>query len=126
MRTNAGRDFMALATADPSSDGTGSYAPACYMALTANATAPVATDTALAGEITSGALVRVRAAFAHTSGTNLFTLTQTFTSDQAITIAKVGIFNDPTAGVMLSETLLTEPIPLQPGWQVQLTVAVTL
>lgn len=126
MRTNAGRDHQAMVTADHSSDGTGSYASACYIGVTANSATPAAGDTTLAGEISSGTLVRAKGVFAHTSGTNLFTLTKTFTSDQTVTINKIGIFTAPSGGVLAYEALLDAPVTLRSGDQVQITHAVTI
>ncbi len=126
MRTDAGRDFQAAVMGDTGSDGTGDYAPACYIGLTADANAPAAGNTTLAGEIDSGTLVRAQGVYAHTSGTDIYTLTKTFTSDQTVTINKVGVFNDATSGVLVFETLLDYPVTLRSGDQVQITVAVTL
>jgi hypothetical protein len=104
MRTNAGRDFQARVMGDTASTGTGSYAPACYIGLTANSTAPAAGDTTLTGEIASGTLTRAQATYAHTNGTNTYTLTKTFTSDQSVTIAKIGVFNASSSGTMVSSS----------------------
>lgn len=88
-------------------------APAWYMALTANSTAPSATDTTLAGEITTagGGLVRKLATYAHTAGTNAYTLTATFTANGSdslpVTVAKIGVFNSIASGLMVFETLLS-------------------
>jgi hypothetical protein len=93
----------------------GGAAPVFYMALTANATAPSASDTALTGEITTsgGGLIRQAAAYAHTAGASTYTLTGTFTANGSdslpVTIAKIGTFDTLTGatGVMLHETLLS-------------------
>jgi hypothetical protein len=88
-------------------------APAVYTALTANVTAPAATDTALAGEITTagGGLIRKMSTYAHTTGANSYTLTTTFTGNGSdaypVTIAKIGVFNSLTSGTMLYETALS-------------------
>lgn len=98
---------------------TGSYVvlpgnAACwYMALTANATAPSATDTTLTAEIATagGGLVRKLATYAHTAGANSYTLTTTFTANGSdslpVTVAKIGVFNSLTGGAMMFETLLS-------------------
>lgn len=125
-RTNAGRDHQALVMGDNASTGTGSYASGSYLGLTANDDAPAPGNTTLAGEIASGTLVRAEAIFAHTSGTNLYTLTKSFTSDQSITINKLGIFNAPTGGVLCFEALLDAPVTLRSGDQIQITHAVTI
>jgi hypothetical protein len=93
----------------------GGAAPVQYMALTANSAAAVATDTVLTGEITtaSGGLIRQAATYAHTVGTNTYTLTATFTINASdtipVTIAKIGTFDTLTGatGIMLHETLLS-------------------
>lgn len=71
--------------------GSGNYvvlpggAPAWYIALTANSTAPAAGDTTLASEITTagGGLVRKLATYAHTAGASSYTLFETLVSPTA-------------------------------------------
>lgn len=92
-------------------------APYWYMALTANASAALATDTALTGEITTagGGLIRQLATYAHTTGASSYSLAATFTANGSdslgspVTIAKIGIFNTLTGatGRMQFETLLS-------------------
>ena len=126
MRTNAGRDLQARQMGDTASTATGIYAPANYIGVSANASAPVAGNTALAGEVVGGTLNRKQAVYAHTDGTNSYTLTATFISDQTITLQKIGIFNAPTGGTMAFETALNAPAVLVSGDQVQITETVTL
>lgn len=108
MLTNAGKDLIYTNMASASQ-----AAVANYIALTANSTAPAATDTTLTGEITTagGGLLRATATPAHTTGTNTYTLTKTFTANGSdslpVTIAKIGVFNASSAGTMLFETLLS-------------------
>ena len=115
MRTNAGIDHQARVTFDTASNGTGSYAAANYIALTANATTELATDTTLAGEITTagGGLVRAQATYAHTNGTNTVALTKTFTINSSDTTpttpAKAGLFNASSAGTMTYEKSIPSP-----------------
>jgi hypothetical protein len=102
-----------------STPSTGAYvilpggAPVWYMALTANNTAPSATDTTLTGEITTagGGLVRKLVTYAHTAGASTYTLTGTFTANGSdslpVTLAKIGTFNSIVSGQMLHETLLS-------------------
>lgn len=111
---------------DTASTGTGAYAAANYIGLTANATAPAAGSTSLTGEITTGTLARAQATYAHTNGTNVYTLTRTFTSDQSVTIAKIGVFNAATGGTLVFETLLNATATLVSGDQLQITESVTL
>jgi hypothetical protein len=102
-----------------STPSTGTYvilpggAPAMYMALTANNSAPSASDTTLAGEITTsgGGLVRKLATFAHTLGASTYTLSAPFTANGSdalpVTVAKMATFDSLTSGHMLHETLLS-------------------
>jgi hypothetical protein len=101
-----------------STPGVGGYvitpggAPAACMALSANTSSPVATDTTLAGEITTsgGGLVRRLAAFAHTTGSSSYTLTGTFTANGAdalpVAVAKVGTFASMVSGRMAFEATI--------------------
>ena len=88
-------------------------APAWYHALTANATAPAATDTTLTAEIATagGGLIRKLAVYAHTAGAASYTLTTAFTANGLdtlpVTVAKMGAFNSITAGRMCFETLVS-------------------
>ncbi len=128
LRTFAGRDLQARVLADPGSTGTGNYAPANFMALTEDATVPAEADTALAGELTGGGLQRAQATYAHTAGALTYTLTKTFTSSDATArkINKVGVFNAPTVGTMMFETLSPSPPTLVSGDNVTLTSTITM
>lgn len=89
------------------SNGTGAFAPANWVALSSDSNPPVATDTTLPGEITTGALARTQGSYAHTNGTNTATVTKTFTSDQAIVINKMGLYTaGPTGGTLAFEDIL--------------------
>lgn len=126
LRTTAGRDFQARVMGDTASTGTGSYAAATYIGVTADASAAAAGDTTLTGEISSGTLTRAQAIYAHTNGTASYTLTKTFTSDQSVVIAKIGVFNASTSGTMVFESLLNATATLVSGDQLQITETVTL
>lgn len=128
LRTNAGADFQAnvMGATSGTGIGTGTFAPANYIGLTANATAPAASDTTLTGEIGSGTLVRVQATFAHTTGASTYTLTKTFTSDQTVVVAKIGVFNASSAGTMVFETLLSATASLVSGDTLTVTETVTM
>jgi hypothetical protein len=120
MRTNAGADWQSGVMADTASNGTGAYAAANYIALTADTGTPVDTDTTLPGEIEtgdSGTLSRVQATYAHTTGTSTYTLTNLFTSDESVTVAKIGVLNDPTVGTLVFEDLFGVPAVLYSGDQ---------
>lgn len=126
LRTNAGADFQAGVMSSTASTGTGAFAPANYIGMTANATAPAAADTTLTGEITTGALARAQATYSHTTGTASYTLQKTFTSDQSVTAAKIGVFNASTGGTMVFETLLNATATLVSGDQLTVTETVSL
>lgn len=110
-------------------------APYWYMALTANATAPSATDTTLTAEITTagGGLIRKLATYAHTAGAASYSLAATFTANGSdslpVTIAKIGIFNSivGAAGRMQFETALSPTATLNAsGDNVTITDTVSL
>lgn len=128
MLTNAGRDLALAAVYGTSAQP----AAANYIALTANATAPSASDTTLTAEIATagGALIRAQATYAHTTGTATATLTKTFTANGSdalpVTIAKIGIFNASTVGTMAHETLLSATATLSAsGDAVTITETIT-
>jgi hypothetical protein len=94
------------------------YMTTCYMALTATTTAYSATDTTLAGEITTagGGLIRGAVTFAHTTSTNTTTMTRTFTANGSdslsVIIAKIGVFSASSGGTMMWETVLSSSATL--------------
>jgi hypothetical protein len=106
-------------------------APAWYMALSTDGTAPSATDTTLASEITTagGGLVRQLATFAHTVGAAGYTLTGSFVANGAdslpATVQKVATFNSLVSGHMFHESLLSSSAPFTaPGDQLVVTETV--
>lgn len=109
--------------------------PAWYMGLTATATAFNATDTTLAGEITtaSGGLIRKICPVAHTTGTNTTTLTPVFTANGSdslpVTIAAIGTMNclTGTTCVMPYHTVLGSTATLTAsGDNLTITQTITL
>lgn len=129
MRVNGGTDHQAAVMATTGSQP----APANYIGLTANATAPSASNTTLTAEITtaSGGLIRKQATYAHTTGVASYTLTATFTANGfdvlPVTIAKIGVFNASTSGTMVFETLLNATATLAAaGDNTTITETVTL
>lgn len=127
----------------PSATGTyvivGAGGPAAwFMGLTATATAPSATDTSLTGEVTTqpAGLVRKICPYAHTAGTNTYTLTPVYTigggdTSLPITVAQIGVFNSMVAGdttaTMLFRTLLSATATLSAsGDQLTVTETVTM
>jgi hypothetical protein len=109
MLTNGGRDHALACVYGTSAQPAASN----YIGLTANSSAPSASDTSLAGEITTagGGLVRAQATYAHTTGQATATLTKNFTANGSdslpVTVAKIGIFNASSGGTMTNETLLS-------------------
>jgi hypothetical protein len=115
-------------------------APAAYMALANDATdtAPAATDTTLAGEITtaSGGLIRQLATYAHSAasgGAGTTTLTKTWTANGSdslpVTVSQIGVFQGVVvaASRMFFKTALNATATLSAvSDQVQVTETVTL
>jgi hypothetical protein len=108
--------------------------PAAWMALTANSSSPTVggSDTTLTAEITTseGGLIRALTTWAHTTGTNTYTLTNTFTANShdslPVTLAKIGVFNAQNGGRLLFETLLSSTATLSSiGDNVAITETVT-
>jgi len=95
--TTSGRDFFHAQvytnTAAGTRGGNG-------IALSNNAVDPVAGDTTLVGEITTGGLTRVQAAtISHTGSTNVTTIENEFTASAIFTgLHKSGLFNQVTIG----------------------------
>jgi hypothetical protein len=109
--TNAGRDWVSqqvLGAAVAAATNQGKF-----IALTANATAPAATDTTLTGEIAtaSGGLIRAAGTVAHTTGASSSTVTNTFTANGndslPVTVAKAALLNAASTGTMIFETLFS-------------------
>lgn len=128
-KTNAGIDMIAAQVSGSAS----ATAVAKWMALTANSTAPAATDTTLTGEIATagGGLLRTTATYAHTGGTNTYTLSKTFTANGSdslpVTIAKIGVFDAASVGNLVYETLLSATATLSTsGDQLTVTDTVTI
>lgn len=103
-------------------------APAFWMALTENATAPAATDTTLAGELSGSGWSRIPAVFAHSAGVASYTLTKTFTSSDASprTPAKVATFGASSAGRMPFEAAIPTPAAMLSGDTQTLTQTVNM
>jgi hypothetical protein len=132
VKTSAGIDFVCAVVSSTSSNGTGTYAAANYIALTANSTAPSSSDTTLTGEINnaSGGLNRAQATYAHTVGASTYTLSKTFTANSndgsSNTINKIGIFNASSSGTLVYEDAVTSPPTLVSGDSLTITNTVTV
>ena len=102
LRTNDGIDFVAAALGNSGSQP----AAADYIAVTEDVTAPAATDTTLASELTVDGLSRAQGTFAHTTAATSYTIQHTFTvTGGPHTVAKAGLFNAPAGGTMVFEAL---------------------
>lgn len=101
-----------------------------YMALTENASAASATNTALTGEITTGGASRALATYAHTGGTATFTLVKSYSITASFpAIHRMGLFTASTltaAGIMIFETVLNADANVISGDTLQVTDTVTL
>lgn len=126
LRTTTGRDWQANLMGNPANNGTGVYAAAAWIGLTADPGAPTLADTLLPGEIISGTLTRAQGAYGHTTGAASYTVSKLFVSDQSIVIPKIGIFNGPTGGSPFIETMLSAVAVLNSGDQLQIVSTVTL
>ncbi len=104
------------------------YAPARFIALTENVTAPAVTDTALAAEITTGGCARALATYAHTTAALTYTLQKTFAVTASFpAIHKAGIFTaSNTGGHLVFETNLNADANVINGDSLQVTWTVTI
>ena len=87
---------------------TGTQVAFTYLALGTSSTAPVASQTTLVAETAVSGLTRAAATVTRTTTTqtnDTLSLTKTFTAAGTATINEVGIFNDPTVGVMAGRAL---------------------
>lgn len=129
LRYNNGASWQAGVMGNPASDGTGPYAPGIYMGISDDSTAPVNTDTALVGEVTTGTLARALCTYGYTSGATSYTESKVFTSDQVITIYKSALFTEISGGSPIFGSLLTtggvaSPQALNSGDQLGITETV--
>lgn len=108
--------------------------PGRVIALSTNATAPSATDTALAGELNNagGGLNRARSTYSHTLGAASYSLTNTFTANGSdpgsSTVQKIGVFNStvPVTGILIFESAVTSPPTLVSGDTIAITETVNI
>ena len=104
-------------------------ASARYIALTENAGAANAADTALTGEITTGGCGRALGTYAHTLGAATLTLTKSFSVTATFpAIHKAGLFQVSTASSSLLsfETVLNADANVLNGDTLQVTWTITL
>ena len=103
---------------------TGSPTAFAYLAVGSAATPATATDTTLETELTDGGLERAAATVtrATTNATNdTLQLVKTFSVTGTKTVREVGVFNDSSAGTMLSRSVLTADKNLESGDTLTLT-----
>jgi hypothetical protein len=111
-------------------------APAWFVGLGNTNTTPVATDISMSGEIVTGGggLIRKVAPWAHSAGTNTYTLTPVYTANGSdtlpVTVYRIGVFSSmvvaATASTMMFETLLSASATLSsPGDQLTVSELVT-
>ena len=104
-------------------------ASARYIALTENAGAASASDTALTGEITTGGCGRALGTYAHTLGAATFTLTKSFSVTATFpAIHKAGLFQVSTASssILSFETVLNADASVVNGDTLQVTWTITI
>jgi hypothetical protein len=90
--------------------GDTSAVPFTYIAVGTSSTAVAVGDTTLTAEITDSGLERAAGTVSRvtTTGANdTFQIVKTWTATGSKTIEEVGVFNDATAGTMLSHALTT-------------------
>src|SRR5579872_6623307 len=104
LRTNAGGDWQSSVMGNTSAPP----ATANYIAVSNDATAPTATDTTLAGEVTGNGLGRAQGAYAHTNGTTSYTIQKVFTATGTQASQKTALFNATSNGTMVFEAAYTQ------------------
>lgn len=102
--------------------------PACYIAVTENATAPAATDTTLTAELTLDGFSRALATYAHTAAATTYTQVVVFTATGTRTINKTCVAASRVAltGAMPFESAMPNPPTLVSGDVLTETVTVTI
>lgn len=100
-------------------------APAPWLALSSDATAPTAADTTLTSELTTSGFSRAVGTYAHTAAATTYTLQKLFTASGTATINTMGVFQGATAntGAMPFKAAVPSPPTLVSGDT--LTIAVT-
>ena len=119
--TNAGRDFMHLQAYGTSGLGANGLN---YVAVSNDALSETTASTTLSNEIAANGLTRAQGTVAHSAGTNVTTVTKTFTCATAPQSAqKAALFSASSTGTMNHVLAFTQRA-LQIGDQ--LTVAFTI
>lgn len=103
LRTTAGGDWQSSVMGN-----TAAQPASCnYIAVSADATAPAAADTVLAGEISSNGLSRAIGTYAHSNGTASYTVQKVFSATGTQASQKTGLFNASSSGTMCFENTYT-------------------
>jgi hypothetical protein len=100
--TTAGRDFFHQQCYKDTGLGTAGTA---WIAVTTTAITPAGGDTALSGELTTNGFARALGTYAHSAGTNVTTLTVTFTATgvpSPNTVQASALFNQLSVGGTMS------------------------
>jgi hypothetical protein len=133
--STAGTVWTVVSWSNGTPSATGGYiilgqpAGMAYLAVTSDAVAPGAGDTTLASEATTNGFSRVAGTYAHTGGTNTFTISNTFTASGTLTVNKEAMFNSgyvaSPSGTMGFESAEPNPPTLVSGDTLAQTVTVT-
>ena len=102
--------------------------PAMWMAVTSDAGAPAASDTALASEATTNGFARALATWAHTAAAGTYTLTNTYTATGSLTVNKEAICGSAilNKGVFPFESAMPTPPSLISGDTLQVVCTITI
>jgi hypothetical protein len=103
-------------------------APAPWIALSSDGTAPTAADTTLTSELTTNGFARGVGTYAHTAAATTYTLQRLFTAAGTATINTMGVFGSATSatGVMPFKAAVPSPPTLVSGDTLTVTVTVTI
>jgi len=110
--TSNGKDFIAAqlvgATTATVPGGASATAVAKYMGITTDTSQTLATATSITSEETANGLSRVAGTVGYTVGANLYTVTGTwnYSGSTAKVIARVGLFNAISGGILVFFTAL--------------------
>jgi hypothetical protein len=88
-----------------------------YLALSTDATPPVAGDAVIAGEVTTGGLGRAAATASHTNGQRTWTFSNLFTATGTapLNIQKVALFDAAVGGNLITEDVIASTVFSQAG-----------
>lgn len=98
LRTNAGANWQADIMANTSTPSVNTQCN--YIAVTNDATSPVATGTTLTSEIATNGLTRAQGTYAHTSNATSYTVAKTFTASGTQASQQSALFTASSGGTM--------------------------